>query len=119
VLSTLGPHIRSGRLRALAVAGPRRLAALEDVPTMAEAGLPGMEATVWNGIFSPAGTPRTVIQLLQENLARALNAPDVRGEIIASGAELGGRSPEEFAAFVRAEILKWGKVIAETGIKLE
>lgn len=119
VLSTLGPHIRSGRLRALAVAGPRRLAALEEVPTMAEAGLPGMEATVWNGIFSPAGTPRTVIQLLQENLARALNAPDVRGQIIASGAELGGRSPEEFAAFVRAEILKWGKVIAETGIKLE
>lgn len=119
VLSTLGPHIRSGKLRALAVAGPRRLAALEDVPTMAEAGLPGMEATVWNGIFSPAGTPRPVIQLLQENLARALNAPDVRGQVIASGAELGGRSPEEFAAFVRAEILKWGKVIAETGIKLE
>jgi tripartite-type tricarboxylate transporter receptor subunit TctC len=80
VLSTLGPHIRSGRLRALAVAGPRRLAALEDVPTMAEAGLPGMEATVWNGIFSPAGTPRPVVQLLQENLARALNAPDVRGQ---------------------------------------
>jgi tripartite-type tricarboxylate transporter receptor subunit TctC len=119
VLSTLGPHIRSGRLRALAVAGPRRLAALEEVPTMAEAGLPGMEATVWNGIFSPAGTPRPVIQLLQENLARALNAPDVREQIAASGAELGGRPPEEFAAFVRDELLKWGKVIKEAGIKLE
>jgi tripartite-type tricarboxylate transporter receptor subunit TctC len=119
VLSTLGPHIRSGRLRALAVAGPRRLTALEEVPTMAEAGLPGMEATVWNGIFSPAGTPRPVIQLLQENLARALNAPDVREQIAASGAELGGRPPEEFAAFVRDELLKWGKVIKEAGIKLE
>jgi tripartite-type tricarboxylate transporter receptor subunit TctC len=119
VLSTLGPHIRGGRLRALAVAGPRRLAALEEVPTMAEAGLPGMEATVWNGIFAPAGTPQPVIRLLQENLARALNAPDVREQITASGAELGGRPPEEFAAFVRAEILKWGRVIKDAGIKLE
>jgi len=119
VLSTLGPHIRSGKLKALAVAGPRRLAALSEVPTLAEAGLPGIEATVWNGIFAPAGTPRPVIQLLQENLLRTLNAPDVREQIVASGAELGGRPPEEFAAFVRAEILKWGKVIKEAGIRLE
>ncbi len=119
VLSTLGPHIRSGKLKALAVAGPRRLAALSEVPTLAEAGLPGIEATVWNGIFAPAGTPRPVIQLLQQNLLRTLNAPDVREQIVASGAELGGRPPEEFAAFVRAEILKWGKVIKEAGIRLE
>ena len=119
VLSTLGPHIRSGRLRALAIAGPRRLSALSDVPTMAEAGLPDMEATVWNGIFAPAGTPRQVILLLQENLAHALNQPENREQIIASGGEVGGRSPEEFAAFVRAEIAKWGKVIKDAGIKLE
>ena len=119
VLSTLGPHIRSGKLKALAVAGPRRLAALSEVPTLAEAGLPGIEATVWNGIFAPAGTPRPVIQLLQQNLLRTLNAPDVREQIVASGAELGGRPPEEFAAFVRAEILKWGKAIKEAGIRLE
>jgi tripartite-type tricarboxylate transporter receptor subunit TctC len=119
VASTLGHHIRSGKLRALAVAGPRRLAALQEVPTMAEAGLPGMEATVWNGIFAPAGTPRPLILLLQENFARALNAPDVREQIAASGAELGGRPPEEFAAFVRAEIVKWGEVIKKAGIKLE
>jgi len=119
VASTLGSHIRSGKLRALAVAGPRRLAALQEVPTMAEAGLPGMEATVWNGIFAPAGTPRPVIVLLQENFARGLNAPEIREQIAASGAELGGRPPEEFAAFVRAEILKWGEVIRKAGIKLE
>lgn len=119
VLSTLGAHIRSGKLRAIAVAGPRRLAALPDVPTMAEAGLPGMEATVWNGIFAPAGTPRPVVLLLQEHFARALNAPEIREQIAASGAELGGRPPEEFAAFVRAEILKWGQVIKEAGIRLE
>ncbi len=94
VASTLGAHIRSGRLKALAVAGPRRLAALQEVPTMAEAGLPGMEATVWNGIFAPAGTPRPVILLLQENFARALNAPEVREQITSSGAEVGGRPPE-------------------------
>jgi len=119
VLSTLGSHIRSGKLRALAVAGPRRLSALSDVPTMAEAGLPGMEATVWNGIFAPAGTPRPVILLLQENLARSLNYPDNREQITASGGEVGGRPPEEFAAFVRTEIAKWGKVIKDAGIKLD
>jgi tripartite-type tricarboxylate transporter receptor subunit TctC len=119
VFLTLGPHIRSGKLRALAVTGRRRLSALPEIPTMAEAGLPGMEATVWNGIFSPAGTPRPVVALLQENLARALNSPDVREQTAASGAELGGRTPEEFAAFVRAEIQKWDKVIKDAGVRLE
>lgn len=119
VLLTLGPHIRSGKLRALAVTGQRRLSALPEIPTMAEAGLPGMEATVWNGIFAPAGTPRPVIALLHETLARALNAPDVREQTAASGAELGGRPPEEFAEFVRAEAAKWGRVIKDAGIKLE
>lgn len=86
---------------------------------MAEAGLPGMEATVWNGIFAPAGTPRPVLLLLQQNFARALNSPEVRDQIAASGAELGGRPPEEFAAFVHAEGGKWGRVIKEAGIRLE
>ncbi len=119
VLLTLGPHIRSGKLRALAVTGQRRLSALPEVPTMAEAGLPGMEATVWNGIFAPAGTPRPVIALLHETFARALDSPDVREQTAASGAELGGRPPEEFAAFVRAEAAKWGGVIKAAGIRLE
>jgi tripartite-type tricarboxylate transporter receptor subunit TctC len=119
VLSTLGPHIRSGKLRALAVAGPRRLAAAPDIPTLAEAGLPGIEATVWNGVFAPSGTPHPLLLLLQQNFARALNSPDVREQIAASGAELGGRPPEEFAEFVRAELAKWRKVIKDSGIKVE
>jgi tripartite-type tricarboxylate transporter receptor subunit TctC len=119
VVSTLGGPIRGGKLRALAVAGPRRLAALPEVPTMAEAGLPGMEATVWNGVFAPAGTPQVVIVLLQQQFAKALNAPDVHEQIVVSGAELGGRTPEEFAEFVRAEVAKWGKVIKDAGIRLE
>jgi len=119
VFLTLGPHIRSGKLRALAVTGQRRLSTLPEVPTMAEAGLPGMEATVWNGIFAPAGTPRPVIALLHETLVRALSSPDVRETTVASGAELGGRSPEEFSGFVSAENAKWGRVIKDAGIKLE
>jgi tripartite-type tricarboxylate transporter receptor subunit TctC len=119
VVSTLGGPIRAGKLRALAVAGPRRLAALPEVPTMAEAGLPGMEATVWNGVFAPAGTPQPLILVLQQQLAKALNAPDIREQIAASGAELGGRPPEEFAEFVKAEGAKWGRVIKDAGIRLE
>jgi tripartite-type tricarboxylate transporter receptor subunit TctC len=119
VASTLAPHIRSGKLRALGVAGQRRLSVLPEIPTMAEAGLPGMEATVWNGVFAPAGTPRATLLLLQQNLARALRAPEVREQLAASGAEVGGRPPEEFAEFVRAEAAKWGKVIKEAGIGLE
>jgi len=119
VVSTLGGPIRGGKLRGLAVAGPRRLAALPDIPTMAEAGMPGMEATVWNGLFAPAGTPQTIIVLLQQQFAKALNATDVREQIAASGAELGGRTPEEFAEFVRAELAKWDKVIKDAGVKLD
>jgi tripartite-type tricarboxylate transporter receptor subunit TctC len=119
VVSTLGGPIRAGKLRALAVAGPRRLAALPDIPTMAEAGLPGMEATVWNGVFAPSGTARPVLLLLQQNLARALAAPEIREQLAASGAEVGGRPPEEFAEFVRAEAAKWGTVIRDAGIRLE
>jgi len=119
VVSTLGGPIRGGKLRGLAVAGPRRLAALPEIPTMAEAGMPGMEATVWNGLFAPAGTSQTNIVLLQQQFAKALNAPDVREQIVASGAELGGRTPEEFSEFVRAELAKWDKVIKDAGVKLD
>jgi len=119
VVSTLGGPIHAGKLRGLAVAGPRRLAALPEIPTMAEAGMPGMEATVWNGLFAPAGTPQPLILLLQQQFAKALNAREIREAIAASGAEPGGRPPEEFAEFVRAEVAKWGLVIQQAGIKLE
>jgi tripartite-type tricarboxylate transporter receptor subunit TctC len=119
VYSTLGSHIQGGRLRALAVASAKRLSVLPQVPTLAEAGLPGMEATVWNGIFAPAGTPQAVLRLLHRELARALDQPEVREQITASGAEAGGKTPEEFAAFVRSEGAKWGKVIRDAGIRLQ
>lgn len=112
-------YIISGKLRALGVAGPRRLSIIPDVPTLAEAGLPGVEASGWNGLFVPAGTPQEVIKRLHLETARVLNTPLIKTDAVNQGYELGGEGPEEFAAFIRAEIIKWGKVIKESNIKLE
>ena len=112
-------HVNSGRLRALAVAGPSRLALLPGVPTTAEAGLPGVEAIVWNGIFAPAGTPRPVMQILHREIVKAYNAPDVKKQVLDTGSEVVADTPEEFAAFVRSESAKWTKVIRDANIKPE
>ncbi len=109
--------LRAGKLRALAVAAPERLAVLPDVPTMAEAGLPGIEAVAWNGIFVPAGTPAAVIERLHGALVRAYRAPEIEAQLRATGSYAAADSPEEFAAFVRSENEKWAKVIREAGIK--
>jgi tripartite-type tricarboxylate transporter receptor subunit TctC len=112
-------HIRSGKLRGLAVAGPKRVSIVADVPTMAEAGFPAIEATGWNGLFVPAGTPPAVVQRLQEETAKILASKEMQDEAVTLGSELGGERPEAFAAFVRAEIQKWGKVIKDANIKIE
>jgi tripartite-type tricarboxylate transporter receptor subunit TctC len=109
--------IKAGRLRVLAVTARERLAILPDVPTTAEAGVPGLEAVVWNGIFVPAGTPQGVVQALHRELVRAYNAPEIREQLRAGGSYAAADTPEEFAAFVRAEKEKWGRVIREAGIK--
>jgi tripartite-type tricarboxylate transporter receptor subunit TctC len=112
-------HVNSGKLRALAVAGPARLALLPGVPTTAEAGLPGIEAIVWNGIFAPAGTPQPVLRILHREIVKAYNAPDVKKQVIDTGSEVVADTPEEFAAFVRSEGAKWTKVIRDANIKPE
>jgi tripartite-type tricarboxylate transporter receptor subunit TctC len=112
-------HVKSGKLRALAVAGPSRLALLPEVPTTAEAGLPGIEAIVWNGIFAPAGTPQPVLQILHREIVKAYNAPDVKKQVTETGSEVIGDTPEEFAAFARSESSKWSKVIRDANIKPE
>jgi tripartite-type tricarboxylate transporter receptor subunit TctC len=109
--------IKAGRLRALAVLGDKRLSGLPDVPTSAEAGLPGVEVFVWNGVFAPAGTPRPVIDVLHRELVKAYNAPEIKAQVEATGSYVAADTPEEFAAFIRTEVAKWGKLGRAAGIK--
>ena len=109
--------IRAGKLRALAVMGRERLDILPTVPSVAELGVPQLEAVAWNGIFVPAGTPAAVVQTLHRELVRAYNAPEVREQLRAGGSYAAADTPEDFAAFVRAEQEKWSRVIREAGIK--
>jgi tripartite-type tricarboxylate transporter receptor subunit TctC len=113
------PHIRAGKLRALAVTGKKRLAQLPDAPTIAESGFPGYEASSWYGILAPAGTPREIVTKLNAELAKALEQPEVRNSLLAEGAEPAGGSPEAFAAHIRAEKERLGKVIRDAKIRLE
>jgi len=113
------PHIKSGRLRALGVTGSKRAPGAEDIPTIAEAGVPGYEAVQWYGLLAPAATPRDIIVKLHTGVVRALQNPEVRQRLLNDGAEPVGSSPEEFAAYLRSETAKWAKVIQAAGIKPE
>lgn len=112
------PHIRSGRLRALAVTGAKRSPVLPDVPPVADT-LPGFEATSWYGVAAPGGTPRDIVVKLNQEIARRINTPDVRERVAGEGAEIVAGSPDQFGAFYRAEIEKWAKIIRAAGIRLE
>ena len=108
--------VKAQKLRAVAVMGPARVNVLPDVPTAREAGLPGLEAIVWNGVFVPAGTPRGVIQALHRALLRAFDSPEIKDQVAKSGSTIVGDTPEQFAAFIRAENAKWAKVIKDARI---
>jgi tripartite-type tricarboxylate transporter receptor subunit TctC len=112
-------HIRSGKLRGLAVAGRERVSIIPEVPTMAEAGFPAIEGIGWNGIFVPAGTPRPIIDRLQQDLARILGTKEMQDDAVTMGSQTGGERPEEFAAYVRGEIQKWSRVIKDANIKVQ
>jgi tripartite-type tricarboxylate transporter receptor subunit TctC len=118
-LLTALPHIKAGKLRALAVTSAKRSEGLPDVPTMAESGLPGYDSTQWYGVLAPAGTSRAIVERLHDEIVRALRAPEVMQRLAADGAEPVGSSPEEFAAFIRSEIDKWAKVARAAGIRAE
>lgn len=113
------PQVNSGRLRALAVTTPRPSAIAPDVPTLAEAGLPGYEATLWYGLFAPAGTPREIVVRLSGEVVVILALADVRESLKQQGAEPAGNSPEEFAAFVKSEIAKWAGVVRASGARAD
>ena len=112
-------YIKNGRLRPLGVSGAKRSQAAPDIPTIAEAGIPGYEATQWFGILAPAGTPRAIVDRWHRETVRALKDPEVRDRLVADGADPVGSTPEEFAAYLRAETIKWAKVVKAIGIRPE
>ncbi len=118
-LLTALPHIKSGKLRALAVTSSKRSQALPDVPTVAESGLAGYDSTQWYGVLAPAGTPREIVSRLHEAIVHALRDDEVGKRLAADGAEAVGSTPEEFAAFIKSESEKWAKVATAAGIKAE
>ena len=115
----LTPHLQSGKLRALAVASAQRPAALPDVPTFAEAGLPGIEGKGWMGVMVPLGTPEPVIRRLHKEFAAVLKSPDIVAQWVASGAEPGGNTPEEFGRYIDDEYARWGQLTRARGIKMD
>ena len=118
-MPTALPHVQSGRLKALAVASIARSPAAPQLPTIAESALPGYAVTNWIGFFAPAGTPRDVVTKLNAEVVRVMQAPDIQKRLATEGAKFSPWTPDQFAAFVKAEISKWAKVVKEAGIRVD
>ncbi len=116
---TAPPHIRAGRLRALAIGSKKRHPLLPDVPTAEEAGVKGYEVANWVGVMAPAGTPPAIVARLHQEISAIQNTPEMQKRVANEGAEIGRMSVEEFGAFVRQEIVKWGRVVKSGNIKAE
>ena len=113
------PMIKAGKLRVLGVASPKRIAALPDVPTLAEQGIAGFEAWAWQGLVVPAGTPKEIIARLNADYAKAVNTPAIRQKLVDAGVEPLTSTPEEMAAYVKSETAKWAQVVKAADIKVE
>jgi tripartite-type tricarboxylate transporter receptor subunit TctC len=118
-VAAIGPQVKANKVRALAVTTTKRAATAPDVPTMAEAGLPGYETSTWGGVLAPAGTPKAVIDKLNAGINKALAAPDVRERLQTAGIEPAGGTPAQFAGFIQTEMVKWAKVAKNAGIQPE
>jgi tripartite-type tricarboxylate transporter receptor subunit TctC len=114
-----GAAIRAGSILALAVTSPRRLAGMPDLPTMAEAGVRGLELSIWHGLFAPAGTPPAIVAKLSGEIQRILHSPKISERLQGMGAKPIGNTPEEFAQFISAERKKWAEVIQTANITVE
>jgi tripartite-type tricarboxylate transporter receptor subunit TctC len=114
-LTTAIPYIKDGRLRALAVTSEKRVAALPDVPTMVESGLPGFVVTPWWGIFAPARTPKPIVDKLNHDIVAVLQSKDLRDFFAAQATDIVGNSPDAFGSFVRTEVTRWGEIVKASG----
>jgi tripartite-type tricarboxylate transporter receptor subunit TctC len=117
-MPALIPHIQAGRLRALAVTTTKRSAVMPELPTIAEAALPGYDASVWFGVFAPAGTPRPVVDRLHGEILKALQTQDLKSRMVAMGTDVSGMGPDDFSAYVRKEIPKWANLVKAAGVKV-
>ena len=117
--NSIAPHVKNGRVRALAVTGSRRASALPDVPTLAEAGVPGYEVTAWTGVIAPAGQPRPILDRLNRTVNAAIAEPAVKERLGQLGSEGGGGTPEDCAATIRRDSAKWAEVIRRSGAKID
>jgi len=118
-ITAIQPHVQSGGVRGLAVTTAKRSSSQPNLPTIAEAGLPGYDANTWGGILAPAGTPKAVVATLNAEINKALASDDVRAKLMAAGIEIQGGTPQVFADYIKAEIAKWGRVTKEAGIQPE
>ena len=118
-MSLVVPHVRTGKLRVLGITSANRARALPEFPTIAEAGVPGYEAVQWSGMLAPTGTPQEILARLHKETVSILRTPEVRERLAADSAEIVASSPEEFAAFLKTEIVKWARVAKAAGIEPE
>lgn len=113
------PHVKSGRLRALAITGKKRSSVLPDLPTMAESGFPDYDVSAWYGLLAPAGTPRAIMDKVNQEVRKAMQAPDIQQRLAADGSEAVGSTADEFRAFIKTEMTKWGKAVKSAGAKVD
>lgn len=118
-MTSVLPHVKLGKLKAFAITVKSRSQLAPDIPTMAEAGVPGYEASIWNGLLAPAGTPRPIVTRLNEAVAQILKSPQAQERYANVGAEIRYNSPEEFAALIRSDVAKWAKVIKARSIRVD
>jgi tripartite-type tricarboxylate transporter receptor subunit TctC len=118
-VTAIRPHVKSGALRGIAVTTLKRSSAVPELPTIAESGLPGYDASTWGGILAPAGTPKDVVTKLNESINAALKMDDVRSRLVGAGIEIQGGTPQQFGSVINAELEKWGRIVKEAGIQPE
>ena len=118
-VNSMGPHVRSGRVRAIGIGSPRRSSGFPDIPTIAEAGVPGYEATTWSGVIAPAGLPRPIVDKLNAAVNAAIRTPLFKERFEANGDESGGGTPEEFAELIRKDSLRWADVVKRSGARID